>query len=122
MPMRADPALSNTWVSDGGLLSPDSSWTATVVALDEAGGEIARQRFDMAFDSQRLTSGAADRGFSLALLSGLALLGLSVLTLTMGLAGASLPRTPHRLGRLALLLGGAIAGPLGLILLSPWSS
>ena len=120
IPMNVAAAGSSSWISDGGLLPADSSWTATVLALDAAGQTLARQRFDLAFDSQGLVAGAADRGLTLALLAGLCLLALAVISLTVGLAGGSLPRTPPRLGRAALIAGAAIAGPLGLLLVLAW--
>jgi copper transport protein len=118
--MRPDPTDAHAWVSDGGLLVANSSWSLTVVAHDAAGGETARQRFEVIFGADRLTDGAADRGISLAVLSGIALLALSVLALTMGLAGGSLPKTPPRLGRWALIVGAVIAGPIGVVLLFGW--
>ena len=90
--MRADPANTGAWVSDGGLLVAGSSWSLSVIAHDAAGVETARQRFDVALDADRLTRGAADRGISLPVLAGIALLALAVLALTVGLAGGSLPQ------------------------------
>jgi hypothetical protein len=75
----------------------------------------------MTFDATQLTAGAADTGISVAVLAGLLLLALAVLGLTMAVAGLSLPRTPQRLGRHALLVGSLIAGPLGLVLLFAWT-
>jgi copper transport protein len=119
--MQPDPRQAHTWVSDGGLLMANSSWSLSVIAHDAAGVEMSRQRFDVSLDASGLTQGAADQGISLAILSGLALLALAVLALTVGLAGGSLPRTPARLGRWALIIGGVIAGPVGLVLVFGWS-
>jgi putative copper export protein len=120
--MRPDPNSAHTWVSDGGLLTANSAWSLSVIAHDGAGVETARQRFDVTFGASGVTQGVADQGISLAILSGLVLLAMAVLALTMGLAGGSLPRTPARLGRWALIVGALIAGPLGLVLVFGWSS
>jgi hypothetical protein len=120
--MRPDPNTAHTWVSDGGLLTANSAWSLSIIAHDGAGVETARQRFDVTFDASGVTHGVADQGLSLAILAGLALLALAVLALTIGLAGGSLPKTPARLGRWALIGGAVIAGPLGLVLVLGWSS
>jgi methionine-rich copper-binding protein CopC/putative copper export protein len=120
VPMSSDPTDTRRWISDGGLFPANSSWTATAVAFDSGGVQIARQRFDLVFDSERLSSGEATAAITIRLLCGIALLGLAVLALTMGLAGGALPRTPPRLGRFALIVGAAIAGPIGLLLVFVW--
>lgn len=99
------------------LLEAGSSWDATVVLLDEAGGEWGRQRFAFAFDERGLSAGRATPPIPVTLLIGAALLIGAVVAGGYWLGGGSLPRTERLAGRVALASGSLVGVVLGGLML-----
>jgi len=115
-----ESAGRSTWQADGGLLAPDSSWTASVILQDAAATELARQRFDLAMDGSALADGRASQPLDVITLVALLLTGLALLAAVFALAGGSIPRTEPGTMRRGLLTGALVAGSLGLLMIVAW--
>ena len=118
--VSTEGADRSTWQADGGLLAPDSSWTASVVLDDTAGTELARQRFDLAMDATALADGRQGPPLDVIGLVALVLLGLALLAAVFALAGGQVPGTDPGTMRRSMLGGAFIAAALGLGIIVAW--
>lgn len=104
------------WAADGGLLPAGSSWDATVVVHGDDGTEVSRQRFAFALDAAQVSEGRSEPPIDPGVLVTMGLIGLGVLGAAYALDGGSPPLTDPRIGRLALLGGGAVAVVAGVLM------
>ena len=102
---------------DGGLLSADSRWDATVVVKEADGSERGRERFTFALDAAGISEGRAVPRLDPTILVALALLALAIVGSAFVLGGGRVPRANPTVGRSAVLVSGMIGGALGLLLL-----
>jgi hypothetical protein len=106
------------FVADGGQISDDSRWDATVIVSAADGTELARRRFAFGLEGGEIAQGRALPPLDPALFAGIALVGLGVAAVAFGLAGGRLPRAAAGASRLAMVGGGAIGGIVGAVILS----
>ena len=102
---------------DGGLLSADSRWDATVVVREADGSERGRERFTFALDAAGIREDRAVPRLDPTILVALALLALAIVGSAFVLGGGRVPRANPTVGRTAVLVSGMIGGALGLLLL-----
>jgi hypothetical protein len=114
-PEFEDPT-GQTYYTDGGLIPPNSSWSATVVVRSRDGETSAHERFQFSVNDQALVEGRAVPPLDPGWIIGLLLLCASVLGIVFAGSGGLLPRVEAVTGRLALGGGSVIGGLIGLVL------
>lgn len=110
LPLRQDPATAHGYgfLAEGVLLPAGSRWTASTILRDADGAEVSRTRYSFLVgpDAVEVATGFT-LGPGLVVGGVMGAAGIAAIGFWMG--GGSLPRTERRLGRRALVVGGAVA-------------
>lgn len=114
--LRPD-AIPGEYAADGGQLAPNSRWDASVVIRAADGTETARSRYAFGLDASGVSEGRQVPAIDPALILSIVLLALAVMAMAFTLGGGSLPRVEPATSRVAVLVGGAVGGALGLLIL-----
>jgi copper transport protein len=105
------------YLVDGTLIEPDSTWSASIITVNEAGVEIARSRYQFEMDASEIVAGLATPAIDPALIVATLLIAFAIILAVFALAGYALPRTDLRTSRIASLTGSVAGAALGAIIL-----
>jgi putative copper export protein len=113
-----DPSGGVIYAADGGLLVADSRWDATVTVTDPSGAEVGRRHFTFSVDAVGVSAGRALPPIDPLLVIGLLLAVGGLFGLAFGIAGGSIPRTPHAWGRRVLVGASGVGTALGALIVA----
>jgi methionine-rich copper-binding protein CopC/putative copper export protein len=109
-------ATADTYASDGGSLPANSRWDANVITRGSDGVETGRWRFSFALDATGISEGLAVPPVDPVVVIGITLLLLAILLGAFTIGGGTLPRVDRATGRVAGLIGPAVAAILGFLI------
>jgi copper transport protein len=109
-------ATPGTYATDGGSLPANSRWDANVITRSSDGVETGRWRFSFALDATGISDGLAVPPVDPVVVIAITLLLLAILLGAFTIGGGTLPRVDRATGRVAGLVGPAVAAIVGLII------
>jgi methionine-rich copper-binding protein CopC/putative copper export protein len=104
-------------VVDGTLIQAGTRWSASILALDAAGVEIARARYQFEMGPDGLVAGRATPAIDPSLVVVAILLLGGLLVTVFAVAGGGLPRADLRTARLASVAGSLAGAGLAVVIL-----